>query len=172
MWAAAWHKLQYKREQSVPAPVRRAINRVSALLETVDLEFDRVLSERHDYVESSNLLEGDGELDVDSLSALLHEKFPTDSSFGNESYDRLLVELDELGVKTRRQFSELIDKHFVSAMGHDRKQSKSMLKDATDELRVARRKAGRYFSLTGLGRQIIRHEFGDEKVNSAINRSK
>ncbi len=43
MWAAGSHKLQYKQEQSVPEPVRRSINRVSALLETVDLEFERVL---------------------------------------------------------------------------------------------------------------------------------
>ncbi len=37
IWAAASHKLQYKKENSVPPPLRRAISRVSALLETVDL---------------------------------------------------------------------------------------------------------------------------------------
>lgn len=44
VWAAASHVLQYKQEASVPLPVRRSIYRVSALLETVDLEFERVLS--------------------------------------------------------------------------------------------------------------------------------
>jgi ppGpp synthetase/RelA/SpoT-type nucleotidyltranferase len=50
IWAVASHKLQYKREASVPVPIRRSINRVSALLEMVDLEFDRVLLEREQYV--------------------------------------------------------------------------------------------------------------------------
>lgn len=40
MWAAASHYLQYKRESAVPLPIRRSIHRVSALLETADLEFD------------------------------------------------------------------------------------------------------------------------------------
>jgi putative GTP pyrophosphokinase len=53
MWAAASHVLQYKQEESVPPPLRRTINRVSALLETVDLEFDRALKEREKYRESS-----------------------------------------------------------------------------------------------------------------------
>src|SRR5262249_41621118 len=39
IWAAASHTLQYKNEASVPPGIRRAIHRVSALLETVDLEF-------------------------------------------------------------------------------------------------------------------------------------
>lgn len=42
--AAASHKLQYKSESNVPAPIRRSIYRVSAILETVDLEFERVLT--------------------------------------------------------------------------------------------------------------------------------
>ncbi|MDI7259042.1 MAG: RelA/SpoT domain-containing protein [Thermodesulfobacteriota bacterium] len=46
MWAAASHKLQYKQEDAVPPPIKRSIHRVSALLETVDLEFERVLGER------------------------------------------------------------------------------------------------------------------------------
>ncbi len=46
LWAATSHVLQYKHEESVPEPVRRSIYRVSALLETVDLEFERVLTEK------------------------------------------------------------------------------------------------------------------------------
>src|SRR5205814_10570211 len=39
-WAAASHYLQYKNEDAVPPPIRRTIYRVSALLETIDLELD------------------------------------------------------------------------------------------------------------------------------------
>ena len=50
IWAAASHTLQYKHEGSVPLSIRRSIHRVAALLETVDLEFERVLEEREKYV--------------------------------------------------------------------------------------------------------------------------
>lgn len=50
LWATASHKLQYKIEAEVPSELKRSINRVSALLETIDLEFDRVLSEKEMYV--------------------------------------------------------------------------------------------------------------------------
>ncbi|HIF6332154.1 TPA: GTP pyrophosphokinase, partial [Raoultella ornithinolytica] len=43
IWAAASHKLQYKHEKSVPPQLRRAINRASAVLEVIDLEFERIL---------------------------------------------------------------------------------------------------------------------------------
>ncbi|MDD5094450.1 MAG: RelA/SpoT domain-containing protein [Dehalococcoidia bacterium] len=49
IWAVASHTLQYKHEHGVPRPIRRAIHRVSALLETVDLEFERALQEREAY---------------------------------------------------------------------------------------------------------------------------
>lgn len=49
IWAETSNKLQYKQEESVPPAVRRAISRASALLETLDLEFERVLIERDAY---------------------------------------------------------------------------------------------------------------------------
>jgi len=44
IWAAASHTLQYKQEDNVPKTVRRSIYRVSALLETVDLELKESLA--------------------------------------------------------------------------------------------------------------------------------
>ena len=43
--AASSHVLQYKHESGVPSELRRTIHRVSALLETVDLEFERVIED-------------------------------------------------------------------------------------------------------------------------------
>jgi len=40
MWAEASHLLQYKREDSAPLSMRRALSRCSALLEMLDFEFD------------------------------------------------------------------------------------------------------------------------------------
>src|SRR5260370_6276155 len=49
IWAASSHILQYKLEQSAPAPVRRSIHRVSQLLETAHLEFERALNDPEEY---------------------------------------------------------------------------------------------------------------------------
>jgi hypothetical protein len=43
IWADASHILQYKKESSVAPKTRRDIHRIAALLETVDLEFEKVL---------------------------------------------------------------------------------------------------------------------------------
>jgi putative GTP pyrophosphokinase len=40
LWADASHILQYKNEENIPEPIKRSIHRVSAILETVDLEFE------------------------------------------------------------------------------------------------------------------------------------
>ena len=71
LWAAASHKLQYKAESSVPLPIRRSIHRVSALLETVDLEFDRVLQEREDYLKQAASRQPTKPINVDVLAQIL-----------------------------------------------------------------------------------------------------
>ena len=55
IWAAASHKLQYKIESNVPKPLRRSIYRVSALLETVDIEFDNILIQREKYINQAKI---------------------------------------------------------------------------------------------------------------------
>ena len=48
-WAEIEHDLGYKGEKSIPEQYRRSFNRVSALLETADIEFDRLKSELSSY---------------------------------------------------------------------------------------------------------------------------
>jgi putative GTP pyrophosphokinase len=98
IWASASHVLQYKQEESVPSPVLRSINRVSALLETVDLEFERVLQQRQEYRDELNVNDDDTSLNVESLKAFLDSIFPTHGSNAAsnetpESYDEILQDL-------------------------------------------------------------------------------
>jgi ppGpp synthetase/RelA/SpoT-type nucleotidyltranferase len=53
LWATASHKLLYKREESVPQFSKRTFHRVSALLETVDLELEQILIRHEEDVLSS-----------------------------------------------------------------------------------------------------------------------
>ena len=73
IWAAASHKLQYKHEESVPPPIRRSIHRVSALLETVDLEFERVLTDRGTYI---------AEASSNTPKRTIKRRPPSEHSFG------------------------------------------------------------------------------------------
>src|SRR5690606_25945786 len=101
-WAVASPKLQYKHEEGVPPPIRRTIHRVSALLETVDLEFERVLEERGSYIAAAADNVDLGELlNVDLLKATLSEILPEKNRVDNEPYADLLVDLLKFKVASK-----------------------------------------------------------------------
>lgn len=78
-WADISHQLVYKNEESVPNHLKRNLNRISALFEITDEQFDLLKKEKEDYVNS--LLSDDGvfdvdkELNIDSLSTFLDNMF-------------------------------------------------------------------------------------------------
>lgn len=119
-WAAASHILQYKQETSVPLEVRRSIHRVSALLETVDLEFERALEEREKYLqEPTETRSGDELLNVDLLAATLDSLLPLANKEDDESYDELLDELSNIGIDSLEKLRQLIGRHLAETLKHD-----------------------------------------------------
>ncbi|MCC5884774.1 MAG: hypothetical protein JJU25_19315 [Halomonas sp.] len=168
IWAAASHKLQYKNEESVPPPIRRAINRASALLETVDLEFDRVLDARRQYVESSpEQAEPSAPLNVDSLALLLSEELPPENKKSEEDYADLLIDLTGLNVSTAVQLRKILRRHMDAVRKADAQQAASHSENATASEVDKRERLDRgvYFAHVGLARTALRKEFGDEKMN-------
>lgn len=170
MWAAASHKLQYKREESVPLPLRRTIHRVSALLETVDLEFSRVLDERSEYVEqSASDSTSDSYLNVDTLRTILDEMLPKENRKEDEDYDLLLKDLNILKVTRASELREIIRKHIDTAKKRDneivleRKTSGNFMGTSAD--RIAR---GIFYTHVGLARQCLKGEFGVDRVDAVI----
>ncbi len=120
IWAAASHDLQYKREEGVPKPLRRAIQRVSALLETVDLELDRVLEEREEYVADAAASPGDFRLDVDILRKVLDDRLPPVNRSEDEPYSRLLDLLLASGVATVADLYRLIELKLPAVLERER----------------------------------------------------
>lgn len=162
IWAAASHKLQYKHESSVPPPLRRTMNRVSALLETVDLEFERVLSERKRYQESGIArITGSEPLNVDLLASILDETFPSSNRTGDEDYESLLSDLSELSVKTASDLKSLLSKHRDATIYEDQKEVKQRLEKrnykGTTKERIER---GVFYTHTGLVRTALRLKYG------------
>lgn len=174
VWAAASHKLQYKHEASVPPPLRRTINRVSALLETVDLEFDRVLSERKSYqktlIDAAN---GSESLNVDILASMLAEEFPPENRVYDEDYETLLSDLSSLSVNTFGDWKRLLDKHRDSAIAADKEQVR--LRSANQSYHGTSRErinSGVFFTHTGLSREVLTAEFGNKAVRVILARKR
>jgi len=112
IWASASHMLQYKRESDVPTTFRRSINRAAALLEIVDLEFERVLNERGGYLERIKNVEEKETLNTDSLRSLLDKILPEKNKEVDESYSELLEELRRLNITTVKDLEELIKRNW------------------------------------------------------------
>jgi putative GTP pyrophosphokinase len=156
IWAVASHKLQYKREASVPLPLRRTISRVSALLETVDVEFSRVLDERENYIREFNESPEDKILDVDLIASILDIILPPANKYHEENYDELLEELEEISVVSKKDLEDLISKNLQYMMNEDRRAAAGVFLDGGQEPdEEERAEAGVYFTHTGLVRLAI-----------------
>ncbi|WP_042367373.1 GTP pyrophosphokinase [Bacteroides neonati] len=133
-WSEASHMFQYKNEVDVPKPLKRTIGRLSALLETVDLEFERVLTERDEYkkeIVAISYIENSKEaLNVDLLHDLLNRYFPNiDEPEGNYEYSDLLSELDILNIKTVGNLSSLIRQHYEELMTEQKRLANELLQN-------------------------------------------
>ncbi|MCE1225607.1 MAG: RelA/SpoT domain-containing protein [Geobacteraceae bacterium] len=160
IWAAASHHLQYKREASVPAPVRRSIHRVSALLETVDLEFERVLLDRAEYITGSDSMPQDSPLDVDLLAYILDANFPVENKDSIENYNELREDLEHFGIKTAKSLTDLIVEVFDQVMEAEKKQLEEAKNDGYIGTSRRRSERGVFFTHVGLARQALAEKFG------------
>ncbi len=165
IWAAASHTLQYKHEESVPDPVRRAIHRVSALLETVDLEFERVLEQRESYRSSAAQVATDTILNVDLLENLLNTLLPpANKKPGEEPYADLLPELIDFKISDPKRLSQLVKKNLPAALVNDAKYV-TQARERPEEFPLlktsqSRIDSGVFFTHIGLARECLQLEFG------------
>lgn len=140
-WAAASHVLQYQSEENVPKTILRSVYRVSAILETVDIEFERFLDERDKYLSQIDKLSSKEisktSLNVDLLEKVMVEKLPNKNKSKDEEYSDLLDDLRFMNIADTSQFIELVDQHLNKAIERDNKASDNIEDD-------------HYFNHTGL----------------------
>jgi len=166
IWAAASHKLQYKREESVPLPLRRSISRVAALLETVDLEFERFLSEREDYVSTIDRTD-DATLNVDLLQSELNAFWPSANEFPEQqNNEELLTELFSVGIDTKQKLSSFLNTWRNQAMEEERLAVAKYVQEPSEQnpwIDQERLANGVYFTHVGLTRCALKaaHEAGE-----------
>ncbi|WP_188453783.1 GTP pyrophosphokinase [Virgibacillus oceani] len=171
-WAASSHILQYKKEQDVPIPLRRSINRVAALLETVDLEFERLLVEREDYKQDM-VDDVKAKLNVESLRNALLSEFPRNED-SNEPYSELLELLSNFNINNLEELNSLITNYKEEVLAKELHQLTSRKKalDNGEEVvgtTVERTKKGVFFTYLGLVRNLLEEKFGDNAVGKAVN---
>jgi hypothetical protein len=161
IWAEASQTLQYKNERAVPQALKRAIYRVSALLETVDLEFERVLSDRDSYkaeVAQTTLVEE--ALNVETLQQVLDSEWPTaNKDKDGEDYADLLTDLNALGVTTPGAVRKVISNWRDSVLSKDAARVAEERKNPSPLTREERVDAGVFFTHVGLTRGALEMEF-------------
>jgi putative GTP pyrophosphokinase len=157
MWADASHKLQYKQESSVPEHMRRAIHRISSLLELIDSEYERLLTERDQYrseVRSSGHM---GRLNTDVLEAILDARLPRRNKAGYEPYSMLVWELGKLGISNSKSLEDLISRRMDEALAEDRKSvERRDEKNRPDQ----QNQDAVFFTHTGLLNMMLEGEYG------------
>lgn len=167
IWAAASQVLQYKKETHVPIPLRRSINRAAALLETVDLEFERFLLEREQYTKEIRTEAEDLPLNTESLRQVLDEIFPAQNRAQDEDYATLLDDLTQSKITTTDQLKALVAKHLKAVMEGEHSYVTRRTADLASGTPVVgttaeRVRSGVYFTHVGLAREALRREFGPD----------
>jgi len=175
IWAAAEHTLQYKQEDNVPKTIRRSIYRVSALLETVDLEFERVLSEREHYIKELKPETQDETLNVDLLKEILDAHLPFENR-DDEDYSVLIRNLSNCGINKSSELISLISENLktvleIDAMkaeivrkgseGSGSEGSESLYKSLYNKSEINRASRGIFYNHTDLIRMMLSKKFGN-----------
>lgn len=96
-WAEIEHDLGYKGEISIPADFKRGFNRLAALLESADIEFDRLKQQIYNY--------------EDNIIKLIEEK-PNDVKLNQTSLISF-IKTNETMLKSREIISNNFKCHFV-----------------------------------------------------------
>lgn len=130
-WAETSQFFQYKKENNVPKSLIRSVNRISALLETIDLEYERLLIERKTYIseieESSKIINEERLLNVDILEAILDEYSPKHKTKG-EKYSESLDILNFFGILKVKDLMELIKIELPTVLENEKQLVKNLIK--------------------------------------------
>ncbi len=158
LWAAAAHYLNYKERKDVGKPLQRPLSRISALLELIDEEYDRLLNLKEEYIKNADISDSVETLNVDLLSKIINEEFPANKGFSlHEGMRSILDDLFLFEVKTVKDFRELLNKQKAKVLEHQEIGFK-LLKQA--EPQAMRRSMS--FAIEGIIRKMLNNQFGKE----------
>jgi len=167
LWAEVSHHLQYKRKESVPDQILRSLYRASALLESVDLELERVLDNRLEYVKHVANVDQEENLNVNLLEQTLNRILPPQNKEENEDFDNLLIDLSFFDITTIAALIDLWESQKAKVLEDEAgyvKENRKKIKVGQDDegINIERAAKDVYFVFTGLIRIAMSHKFGKE----------
>lgn len=124
-WAAISHKLLYKKQEDIPREFSRKLNRLSALIELADEQFENIKQLKHDYQENIDDFITDP-INSDNFLAMMNSFFP-DRSLKESDIEDLLEELRK-NVSSLKDFESRIKKciPFLTEMEQEEYPEKTM----------------------------------------------
>jgi ppGpp synthetase/RelA/SpoT-type nucleotidyltranferase len=164
VWATASHELQYKTKESVPVPLRRSIHRVSALLEVVDDELERLREEHRGYIEHFGDFDDSEDLSIMLLQLLFSELLPERNFVENDDYFGVMIELLHVKVDTKGKVKQLILDERDTALREEQKMIGEMLNEpkSPPSEKAKIRTKGAFLTQVGLVRTMLRNKFGEQ----------
>lgn len=164
-----------KKKEDVPDSIIRTIYRVSALLETVDLEFARLVEQKRNYRESITDLANDELLNVDILEKILDEELPFQNKKESEPYADLIEDLNNFEIETLEDLRNLIQDNYDQIIENEEKRIEELLseKEKSDIYMASKHRLneGFFFSHVGLTRQGLESEFGEDWIEYNLEKA-
>lgn len=106
-WAAISHKLMYKKESDAPLEINRKLNRLSALIELADEQFDLIRVAKDQYMEEvKDGVDDDALLNPFNIISLV-EKYSPSREYTPTDVIRLIDEVDGLDIRVK-DFDEFL----------------------------------------------------------------
>ncbi|XUA20169.1 GTP pyrophosphokinase [Citrobacter sp. OP27] len=100
-WAAISHKLMYKKESDAPLEINRKLNRLSALIELADEQFDLIRVAKDQYMEDvKDGVDDDALLNPFNIISLV-EKYSPEREYTSTDVIRLIDEIDGLDIRVK-----------------------------------------------------------------------
>lgn len=116
-WAIVAHHLSYKHEEDVPRELKRKLNALSGLFETVDDQFEMINRTRIEYqnnvkesISSNSELSLDAEINLDNLLGYISWKFPDRKASSAEAAAELLEELNRFGYDKLKNVDDAVNR--------------------------------------------------------------
>lgn len=144
-------------------------------MEQVDLEFDRVLTERETYVGELSAFEGGQALNTDVLEKVLADEFPPENKLEGENFGKLLDEFIAFGIDNVQSLKKLLKKHRDAIFAAE----EAAVKDVREKKGKGhyiythdpeRFDKGVFYAHTGLARQALREEVGEEEFDEYLKK--
>lgn len=170
IWAETSTAFNYKQIENVPRELLRGMGRISALLETVDFEIDRLITERQNYRDNLDHAENSKNetLNIDLTESILKNAFGERITNG-ESLEILFAELLDNGFHESQKFKAILSKYSTDLFNEEKNYINSIESNNQTDLDLDIKERQYVLDYLGIVRYILRKEVKNYKPSKRRN---